>query len=405
MRKAVQNPLNINNESQKTRNRPVRTILHVDMDAFYAAVEQQDYPEFKGRPVVIGADPKHGRGRGVVSTASYEARPFGIHSAQPISQAWRCCPHAIYLPVRMSRYVTVSRQIMEILSGFSPYLEKISLDEAFLDLSGSERLLGNPKSVGRQIKQHIVGETGLTASIGIGPNKLIAKIASDFRKPDGLTCVTPDRVQDFLNPLPIRRLWGIGRQTELRLKSYGVQTIEDLTRFDLDFLMREFGKWGRCLYYYVRGIDESPVAPYRDVKSLSNEITFKQDERDREIFRKTLLHLCDKVGHRLREKQVMARTISIKVRFSDFTTLIRNSTLPQPVHLSETIYQEIYHLFESIDTAERSIRLLGVGVSQLISADALQGDLFLGEEKRSQVNAAVDQIKNKFGDRIIRRGV
>lgn len=382
-----------------------RTILHMDMDAFYAAVEQRDHPDFMGKPVVVGADPKHGRGRGVVSTASYEARQYGIHSAQPISLAWRCCPHAIFLPVRMSRYISVSKQIMNILSSFSPHLEKISLDEAFLDMMGTKRLLGSPVQVAREIKMHIFREVGLTASVGIGPNKLIAKVASDHQKPDGLTEVRQDQIETFLRPLSIRRLWGIGKQTEKRLDTFGVKSIGDLVKLDQDFLVREFGKWGRCLYYYARGVDDSPVIPHRDAKSISNEITFEQDEIDQENIRKTLLKLCDKVGFRLREQQFTARTISLKVRFSDFTTLVRNSTLPKSIHLSETIYQEIYHLFESIDAHQRPVRLLGVGVSQLVSAQAMQCDLFDAlDDRADRVTKAVDQLKNRFGSDVIQRG-
>jgi len=380
-------------------------ILHMDMDAFYAAVEQRDYPEFQGKPVVIGADPKHGRGRGVVSTASYEAREYGIHSAQPISKAWKRCPCAIFLPVRMSRYLSISRQIMNILAEFSPHLEKISLDEAFLNMTGLGRLLGPPEKVAVQIKQRIYQETGLTASVGVGTNKLIAKMASDFKKPDGLTIVQADKATDFLHPLPVRKLWGIGKQTEKKLKKYGIQCIGDLAELELDFLMREFGKWGRCLYYYARGVDDSPVISHHDAKSISNETTFKQDEKDREVFRETLLRLSDKVGFRLREKGLMARTVSLKVRFADFSTIIRNSTLPKPIYLSEAIYQEIFHLFETVDTAERFIRLLGVGVAQLVSAKALQGDLFVDYSKADRITKAVDTLKTRYGQAVIHRGM
>lgn len=380
-------------------------ILHIDMDAFYAAVEQQDHPEFRGRPVVVGANPRHGRGRGVVSTASYEAREFGIHSAQPISQAWKRCPHAIFLPVRMSRYVNISRQIMNILQDFSPHLEKISLDEAFLDITGTGRLLGSPEQIGYRMKARILEDTGLTASVGIGPNKLIAKMASDFQKPDGLTYVDKINVQRFLHPLPVRQLWGIGKQTEKRLLAYGVRTIGDLAGLDQDFLIREFGKWGRCLYHYSHGMDESPVIPYRNTKSISNETTFRKDEKDRDVFRETLLGLCDKVGFRLRQQGLMARTVSLKVRFADFTTIIRNSTLPKPIHLSEAVYHEVFHLFESIDTAERLIRLLGVGVSQLISAQQLQGDLFGENNRDERITQAVDRLKNRYGTDAIKRGI
>jgi DNA polymerase-4 len=384
-----------------------RIILHIDMDAFYAAIEQRDQPEFRGKPVVVGADPHHGRGRGVVSTASYEARKFGIHSAQPISEAWRKCPHAIFLPVRMSRYVAVSRQIMDILSYYSPLIEKISLDEAFLDLSGTERLLGDYIVTGKKIKAHIRDMTGLSASVGIGPNKLIAKIASDHDKPDGFIVVDPDHFSEFLYPLSIRRLWGIGKQTEKRLHDIGVHTISDLSKLSLDFLMHEYGKWGRCLYYYAQGIDESPVVPYRDAKSVSHEITFPKDETSTEIMRQTLLQLSEKVGYRLRLQELMAKTVSLKVRFADFTTLIRSSTLPNPFFLGESIYHEVYHLFETIDLAERSIRLLGVAVSQLISSHAMQTDLFSSssDEKLNKATEAIDQLRNRFGDDVIHRGL
>lgn len=380
-----------------------RTILHADMDAFYTSVEQRDCPEFCGKPVVVGADPKGGKGRGVVAAASYEARRFGIHSAQPISQAYRRCPEAVFLRGRYERYHEVSGSIMSVFREFTPLVEPVSLDEAFLDISGTERLFGSPERIGRAIKEKIRQKEQLTASVGIGPNKLIAKIASDLKKPDGFVLVAPDQAESFLAPLPVSRLWGVGKKSEEHLNKLGIWTVGDLARRSKSTLNGVFGKMGDCLWEYAHGIDDDPVVPEREAKSISNENTFGEDQDDPVLLRKTLLELSEKVGFRMRQEGLLARTVFIKVRISDFTTWDRRATLPQPFSLSETIYREASALFNSCDLLGQKVRLLGVGVTQLLSGEEVQSDLFqpVTTEKREKVTQAVDRLKEKFGDGVI----
>ncbi len=383
-----------------------RKIIHVDMDAFFASVEQRDNPEFIGKPVIVGANHFLGRGRGVVSAASYEARKFGIHSAQPISQAYRLCPNGIFLPVRGRRYQQVSRKIMAIFRQYTPLVEPISLDEAFLDMTGTERLLGNIEEVGRRIKEQIWEEERLTASVGIGPNKLIAKIASDLKKPDGFVVVKDDEVEEFLNPLPVGKLWGIGEKTEEKLSELGIYTIGQLAALPEETLQSLFGKMGLVLYQHARGIDNDPVMPFRKIKSISNETTFEKDVIDINVIRETLLALSDKVGYRLRQQELLGKTVILKVRFSDFSTLVRHSTLPRPIFMSEKIYAEIFNLLEALNISFQPVRLLGVGITQLSSANEHQMSLFEDNDgKRKRVTEAVDQLKSKFGEKVIGRGL
>ncbi len=380
-----------------------RTILHVDMDAFYASVEQRDFPEYRGRPVVVGADPDRGKGRGVVAAASYEARKYGVHSAQPISQAYRRCPHAVFLRGRYEKYHEVSGSIMSVFREFTPLVEPISLDEAFLDISGTERLFGSPEDIGRAIKEKIRQKEQLTASVGIGPNKMIAKIASDLKKPDGFVLVLPDQAEYFLAPLKVSKLWGIGKKSEDHLNKLGIWTVGDLAKRSKSTLCDLFGKMGEGLWDYAHGIDDDPVVPEREAKSISNETTFVVDQEDPAILRKTLLDLSEKVGFRMRQEGLLARTVFIKVRISDFTTWDRRTTLPEPFSLSETIYREALVLFDFCDLRGQKVRLLGVGVGQLVPGGEVQTDLFLPvlTEKRKKVTRAVDRLKEKFGDHVI----
>src|SRR5436190_23995976 len=270
-----------------------RTILHVDMDAFYAAVEQRDRPELKGKPVIVGADPKGGRGRGVVATASYEARAFGVSSAMPISQAWKRCPHGVYLHPDMDKYAAVSRQVMEVLGRFSDCIEPVSIDEAFLDVTGSRRAIGDGETVAARLKAAVRKETALTASVGVATTKLVAKVASDLRKPDGLVVVPPGTEAEFLAPLPLRRLWGVGPQLGAALAEYGVVTIGDLAALPVDLLERRFGKVGGALHYRALGADEDPVGDRDAAKSVSHEHTFDVDTADSETIERTLLAMAD----------------------------------------------------------------------------------------------------------------
>src|SRR6185436_3827868 len=267
-----------------------RIILHVDMDAFYASIEQRDQPTLQGRPVIVGADPKGGRGRGVVAACSYEARKFGVRSALPISQAWKLCPQGAYVPVRMDRYVEVSRQVMEVLHRFTNLVEPLSIDEAFLDVSGSTALFGSPEQIARAIKKQIREATALCASVGVAPNKFVAKIASDLKKPDGLVIVKQEDVEDFLRDLPISRLWGVGPKTEQRLHELGIQTIGDLRA----------KPQGAHLHELAYGRDNRPVVPDWEARSVSNETTFEEDTADRKLLLRTLRSLSESVGRRLR---------------------------------------------------------------------------------------------------------
>jgi DNA polymerase-4 len=340
-----------------------RDVLHVDMDAFYAAVEQRDRPELRGLPVIVGADPRGGHGRGVVSTASYEARRFGVRSAMPISQAFRACPKGVYLPVDMERYVRVSSQIMEILRGFTDLVEPVSIDEAFLDVTGSRRLLGAATHVAREVKKRILSETSLTASVGVASSKLVAKIASDIDKPDGLTIVRGGAEAAFLDPLPVRRLWGVGPKMEERLLALGITTIGDLGRVNPARLERRLGTHGHDLIALARGIDERPViADAGEAKSLGQEHTYLEDTRDPETLRRTLLALADGVARRLRAHELKAQTLTLKYRDESFRTLTRAETLGEPVDSGNALFDVAWHLFEGVH-GTRSVRLLGLYAS------------------------------------------
>jgi len=375
------------------------------MDAFYASIEQRDNPEFRGKPVVVGADPKGGRGRGVVSAASYEAREYGIHSAQPISQAFRLCPHAIFLPVRVKRYRSVSLRIMKIFREYTPIVEPVSLDEAFLDMTGTTRLYGSPERVGKKIKQRIYQQEGLTASVGIGPNKLTAKIASEIGKPNGFMVIEENKIRQILDPLPVKRLWGIGPKTEEKLISMGIYTIGGLATLSKETLKGIFGNMGVELWNMANGIDDTPVIPLRECKSVSNEVTFGSDQTETAVLHSTILSLSEKVGYRLRKKKMHGRTVVLKVRLSDFSTLIRHSSLARPTFLSEKIYEEALSIFHRLDLKNQAVRLIGVGITNLESIDFQQMELFDGEdERRIKLSVVIDMLRDKFGERIISRG-
>ncbi len=381
-----------------------RVIIHVDMDAFFAAVETLLNPELRGKPVIVGAAPQGGKGRGVVSTASYEARLFGVRSAMPISTAYRLCPHGIYITPQGGVYAQYSRQILQILEEFTPLIQKVSIDEAFLDVSGHP-LLGKMspttaavRALGLHIKQRIVSETGLTASLGISSSKSVAKIASDFQKPDGLTIVAPHQVQAFLDPLPVRRLWGVGEKTFQTLARLGIQTVQDLRGYSPELLEQKFGKMGPHLLRMAQGIDERPVSEREEIKSVSHETTFSLDQTNREIITSTLLSLAEQVSTRLRKYHLRGRTIQLKLRFSDFSTFTRNKTLPAPTCLTGEIYTVSRKLLEQFALNEKPVRLIGVGVSQLVREDDLQMSLWDAENQRQErLEKIRDQLQEKYG--------
>ena len=383
-----------------------KIIAHVDMDAFFAAIEQRDNPLFRAKPVIVGADPKKGKGRGVVSTCSYEARRYGVHSAMPISQAYRKCPQAIFLPVRMAHYAEVSSQLFSILYDFTPDVEPVSIDEAFLDLSGTSSLHGAPIEAGRKIKKRISDQLHLTASIGIASVKMVAKIASDLCKPDGLLEVKKENVLHFLWPLDVGKLWGVGPKTKDFLNEQKIFTIGDLARIDPGKLSDMFGEHGSSLYALAHGIDERLVEQGQGAKSVSHEHTFEKDTADKEVLFNVLLVLSEKVSRRLRVDGLKGRTISLKVRLEGFKTYTRAITLLEPTNFVDDIFTNVKMLFNGIYVCGSKVRLLGVRVSGF-TGQYVQESLFENKkkDKNERVHKAVDLIKDKFGEKSIHRAM
>lgn len=383
-----------------------RVILHVDMDAFYAAIEQHDNPALKGKPVVIGADPKEGSGRGVVSTCSYEARKYGIHSAMPISKAYKLNPGAVFIRPRMARYREVSDHIMDIFSRYSPSVEPLSLDEAFLDCSNSGRLLGTPVEIGEKIKAEIFRETGLTASVGIAANKSVAKIASDLHKPDGLTFCPEGEERHFLEKLDISKLWGVGKKSRERLIALGFLTVGDIAKAQPETMRSLMGKPGFWLWCMANGIDERDVARERsERKSMSLEVTFSSDLDDYSELVPTIKYLCDKLSWSLREEGLKARTVNLKLRYEGFETITRSFTFLNYVDDYTTLQQTVFDLMEKSPSSGRKIRLIGVGYTNLADADdEFQGDLFenslANEEKKK--DSIIDTMRGRFGFKVTR---
>ena len=389
-------------DAEVVTKRPV--IIHADLDAFFAAVEQRDDPRLRGRPVVIGADPKGGKGRGVVSTCSYEARRFGIHSAMPISQAYRLCPQAAFLPANGRKYRTVSKDVFKIFYDFTPHIEPISIDEAFLDISGSYHLFGSPRDTGMRLKKAIYEKTQLTISVGISSVKMVAKIASDFCKPDGLLEVKEGRVFEFLKPLAIERLWGVGSKTKRSLNLQGIKIIGDLAALSLPVLQERYGERGQHLYYLAHGIDFRTVQEEDDVKSVSHEHTFDRDTDDKEEILKNMLRLSEKVSRRLRRADLKGRTLTVKIRLKGFRTFTRACTFSERTNFTDTIYKEAKKVFFNFYKRGYKIRLIGVRVSNF-HIPYMQDSLFSdeGDKKLEQIHKVVDRIKDKYGERAIHR--
>lgn len=381
-----------------------RFIVHVDMDAFFAAIEQRDNAGLRGKPVVVGSDPKGGKGRGVVSTCSYEARKFGIHSAMPISIAYRKCPHAVFLPVDMEKYSAVSAQIHKIFYDFTPDIEPVSIDEAFLDITGSCHLFGTPLETCLLIKSRIKIGTGLTASVGLAPTKMAAKIASDLKKPDGMVEVTPEGLLEFLRPLDIRKLWGLGEKSEKVFRDMGINTIGDIAGTDPERMQALFGKNGIYFWQLANGIDSREIETVREARSISNEFTFEQDTDDQERIRSALLALCEKVSDRLRSEMLKGRTITLKIRLQGFLTYTRAYTMDGSTNHVDDIYVNIKDLYNDFDRGMKKVRLIGVKVSNLSPAN-FKDSLFAenGSEKSEKIHKAVDVIKDKYGSGSIYR--
>jgi len=376
------------------------------MDAFFAAVEQRDNPAYRGKPVIVGADPKGGAGRGVVSTASYEARKFGVHSAMPISKAYEKCPHGVFVIPRMRRYVEVSNQVYDIFSRYSPMVEDVGIDEAFLDCTGCEKLFGVPREIAEKIKKDIYNETFLTASVGIAMNKSVAKIASDMNKPDGITECPPGKEREFLAPLPVGKLWGAGKKTVEWLESKGIRKVDDIARLDPVLAEKLLGKSGLHLWNLSRGIDSRPVIPGSgERKSISEEHTFEHDTDDESGIMSVLLFMADSVTSRLRALSLNARTINMKIRLTGFETFTRSVTIDEPFCDMATLKNESIRLFKEFERNNRKIRLIGIGVSNLVprACDEEQGVLFPPvDEKRIRNEQLLDELRNRFGDKVSR---
>jgi DNA polymerase IV (DinB-like DNA polymerase) len=346
-----------------------RIIFHMDMDHFFTAVEERERPEYKGKPVVVGADPKEGKGRGVVSTSNYEARKAGVRSGMPISRAWKLCPEAIYLPPNFPLYIKVSKEIMEIARKYADKFEQWGIDEAFLDVSARVKDYAEAEALAKQIKREIKEKEHLTCSIGIGPNKLIAKIASDYQKPDGLTIVKEDEAKAFLAPLPARKLLWVGRKTEAKLKKMGINTIGDLARYDPTVLTEAFGVMGTQMHLMARGIDQSEVEARTEVKSISHETTFEEDTDDAEAVLKALDTLAAEVYKEVIDQKLFFKTVTVKVRYENFETHTRSKTLAFITNRLQDLQKTARELLKAYLKHNRKIRLIGVRVSSFVKGE------------------------------------
>jgi DNA polymerase IV (archaeal DinB-like DNA polymerase) len=345
-----------------------RFIFHLDMDHFYTAVETRENPTIQGKPVIVGSDPKGGQGRGVVSTSNYEARKVGVRSGMPISRAWKLCPEAVYLPPNFPLYIRVSNEIMTIARQFADKFEQWGIDEAFLDVSSRVKDYAEAEALAKRIKHEICEKVKLTASIGVGPNKLIAKVASDFQKPDGLTVVKEEDAEKFLSPLPVRKLLWVGRKTEERLKAIGVNTIGDLARFDPNVLVEKFGVAGTQMYLMAHGSDRSEVEERTEVKSISHESTFEEDTADPTAVLETLDVMSEEVAKEAKEQHLFFKTVTIKVRYENFETHTRSKTLQFMTNRIQDLKKTSRELLVPYFMSDRKIRLIGVRVSTFVSA-------------------------------------
>lgn len=379
-----------------------RAILHADLDAFFASVEQLDNPDLRGKPVLVGGTGK----RAVVAAASYEARAFGCHSAMPTATALRLCPQAIVVKPHGKRYRELSNAVFEIFESVTPLVEPLSIDEAFLDVTGSVRLLGDPVSIARDIRKRVKATTGLTVSVGVAPNKFVAKLASEMDKPDGLTVIEPDRVHEVLDPLPVGAIFGVGKAAQDRLAKLGIRTIGDLRKAPDELIEARLGSFGPHAKRLASGIDNRDVVPDRTAKSVGHEQTFGIDLTDRDQIRSILLAQVEQVARRLRRKQRIARTVTLKIRFGDFETITRAQTLETETNRTEDIWLAAEHVFESwAKSSFRPVRLIGVTASQLSGEEDAQLHLFGSSERKrdSGVDKATDQIAERFGPDVIRR--
>jgi len=378
-------------------------ILHIDMDAFYASVEQLDNPWLKGKCVIVGGTSN----RGVVSAASYEARQFGVHSAMPVFQARQRCPHGVFIAPRMDRYQELSRTIMAVLREFSPLVEPVSIDEAFIDLAGVERLHGDAAEVARRIKKKIFEAVHLTCSIGVAPNRFLAKIASDANKPNGLTVIPPEQVVDFIDSLPIGKVPGIGPKTLAKVEQLGVRCLGDMRRFSEAALTAIFGKYGKRMMELAQGIDRTPISPDTPAKSVTSECTLEIDTDNRMELMRCLLEQAEEVAAALRQAGVKARTIVLKLKHADFKLVTRRTTFAPPTRSSKELYRQALRLLDDYRPA-RKIRLIGLGATGLVPEDAPRQQALFGRGEScgddwEDVDRTLDGIKEKFGEAAVRR--
>jgi DNA polymerase-4 len=385
---------------------PHRWIAHVDLDAFFASCEQRDHPEYHERPVIVGALPGN---RGVVAAASYEARTFGIHSAMPIAEAYRRCPDAVYLKPDIEKYRQASRQVFEILGEISPVAEKASIDEAYLDISGLEKIIGPPDAVGHEIRQRVRAATGLTASVGIGPNRLIAKLGSEACKPDGMKVIPPDEMLDFLAPMPVRNLRGLGPQTQKKFDRLEIRTVAELRATPVEELREHLGhRAAESFHRQALGIASSQVVTDRTRKSISKETTFGSDTRDRDVLRENLRKLAAGVARTARREILAGTVITLKIRFEGFETYTRQNTLPEPIDDERIMLETAWSLFNQSDLPDKPVRLIGVSLSGWAKREASQADLFEPAEQRAhdkKILQTIDTVTEKFGKPILQVGM
>ena len=376
--------------------------MHIDLDAFFVSVEQVLNPELKDKPVVVGGKPDR---RGVVAAASYEARAFGIHSAMPLAVASRLCPQAIFIEGNFSRYHDASQKFMAILADFSPYLEPMGIDEAYLDATGFESIHDSIRQMAEKIRQRVKTETGLCASVGIASSKVVAKVASDLSKPDGLLEVPPGEESSFLKPLPVAKLPGIGKKSEQVLKGMGINTIGQLANLPMETLKSRFGAYGKLIHDHANGIGDDKIEPPAEAKSISRETTFARDTRDSSLLKATLRYLSERVGSDLRRKGRLARCVTLKLRYADFTTITRQRTLSQASDIDQTIFDTGIKLLKKDLTHEKQlVRLIGIGVSNLAEAGQQLDMLDSSAQRLEKLNAAMDHIRKKYGFTAIQTG-